>query len=183
MAQPLASPVGVEARFTSPLEQSFEEQVERDRALLRLFDRATLAWSLLTVAILMTLVIPMRRTSPWLVLLSAYAISTRLGVLLARSALAVPQFATRLDDGDDETKRAARTVFDRHRPAFVKPLATGRTGASRTRELSYDDAAESARRRNIGARRRAGMIYLALWFAVTVIVAVILVSTGAGPTG
>ena len=183
MMQTLASSSDLEARFESPLEQDFEQQLEKDRALLRLFDRGTLAWSLLTVAILMTLVIPMRRTSPWLVLLSAYAISTRLGVLLARSALAVPRFAARLDDGDDETKRAARVVFDRHRPAIAKPLSAGRTGGLRTRELSYEDAAESARRRNIDARRRAGLICLAIWSVVTMIIVVILVSTGGGPTG
>ncbi len=184
MLQSATSSGGLEDRCELPLEERFEQQVERDRSLLRLFNHGTLAWSLLTVATLMTLVIPMRRTSPWLILMSAYAIATRLGVLLARSALAVPQFVPRLDDDDENVRSAARTVFDRHRAEITRALAVNRPGASRSSAgLSYEDAADAGRRRDIGTRRRLGMICLAVWFVVTTIVVVILVSTGAGPTG
>ncbi|HXC52018.1 MAG TPA: hypothetical protein VN634_14110 [Candidatus Limnocylindrales bacterium] len=184
MMLPASSSGGLDDRCAPTLEERFEQQVERDRALLRIFNLGTLAWSLLTVVTLMTLVIPMRRTSPWLILMSAYAIATRLGVLLARSALSVPEFVARLDDEDESVRSAARTVFDRHRAQITRSLSVNRPGASRSSAgLSYEDAADAGRRRDIGTRRRWGMICLALWCVVTMIVVVILVSTGAGPTG
>ena len=165
------------------LEEEFERDLAKDRRLLRFFNYGTLGWSLLTVALLMTLVIPMGRTSPWLILLSVYAISTRLAVFVARRALLVPRFLVRLGDDDAAARMAARAVFDRHRPALTKALMTGHPGSSGSApELSYEDAATGARDRDIAGRRRTAQITLAVWVLVTIATIAILIDTGAGPT-
>jgi len=161
------------------LEATFERELARDRELLRFFNYGTLGWSVLTVAMLMTLVIPMGRTSPWLILISVYAISTRLGVLLARGALAVPRFLLRINDDDPETRAAARAVFERHRPGMTKALRAGSRSAG---ELTYDEAARLAAERRIASRRRTGVVLVATWTAITVAILVLLIRTGGGPT-
>jgi hypothetical protein len=119
------------------------------------------------------------------VLLSVYAIATRMGVLVARSALLVPSFVLHLDDADAAVSAAARAVFDRHRDAIMKALAGHHRARGSTPEtpFTYDEAVEAARNREIAMRRRLALYCLAGWAAVTIGIIVVLVATGAGPTG
>jgi hypothetical protein len=175
-------PFVTETPAAHPAEAGFERERARDLHLLRLFNLGTFSWSLLTVIVLLALVIPMRRNSPWLIMLSPYAMATRLGVFVARAALGVPRFVERVDHGDARVAAAARAVFERHRDAILPSLLgprSQRVGPAPT----YDEIGTMARARDIAGRRRAGLVLLAVWAAVTVGTIWILVATGGGPTG
>jgi hypothetical protein len=164
------------------MEQCFERELARDRALLAFFNYGTLAASLFTVSTLLVLIIPLHRTSPWLVLLSLYAIATRLCVLVAKRALGVPGFLARLDDPDPYVAAAARTVLERHRSVLAKPLARLGTDDSANTAIDFEHVARASRDFVTAGWRRTGMACLAIWCVVTVAVITMLVVTRAGPT-
>jgi hypothetical protein len=165
------------------LEQRFELDLARDRTLLAFFNYGTLAISLFTVSTLLVLIIPMHRTSPWLILLSVYAIATRLGVLVARRALGVPRFLTRLDDGDPAVSSAALAVLEQHRSVLARPLARLATDDSdEAPDMSPEDIARAARKHEAAAWRRTGLVCAALWCVATVAIVATLIATRAGPT-
>jgi hypothetical protein len=167
------------------LEARFESAFERDRALLGFFDRATLVASLLTVAVLLTLVIPMGRMSIWLSGLTFYGAGTRLGVFIARYALTVPLFLLELDSTDSRSRAAARAVFERNREALGKALLTHgnhRPSEQEIRDLDPDEAAALARSREIPTRRRTALVCAALWVIVSIVVWTAVFVTGGGPT-
>lgn len=163
-------------------ESRFEREYARDLRVLRALNVATFSWSLATVVVLLTLVIPMRRTSVWLILLSVYALATRLSVFVARAALRVPRFVEHVDDADPAVAGIARTVFDRHRDQILAPLLGPRferKGAAAT----YDEIGNLARARNIAGRRRAGLVLVVIWVFVTIATIWIVIATGGGPPG
>jgi hypothetical protein len=156
----------------------------RDRELLRFFNHATLGASILTVVILLTLAIPMGRTSIWLIGLSAYATATRLLVFVARYALRAPLFLLELDSNDPATAAAARSVFEDNRQEIALGLLTAGNDhptAERIRTLAPEEAAGIARERDLPGRRRTGVICVASWCIVSVAIWTVVVVTGGGP--
>jgi hypothetical protein len=166
-------------------EARFERALARDRSLLLFFNRATLAASLFTVAVLLILGLAMGRISPWLVGLTFYSAGTRLCVFVARYALGLPLFLLELDSGDPSVRAAARAVFERHREALAVALLTQgnhRPSAEQVGDLGPDEAAAIARSRELPVRRRNGVICLAVWAVISIAVWTTLVATGGGPT-
>jgi hypothetical protein len=166
-------------------EARFERALARDRSLLLFFNRATLAASVFTVAVLLILGLAMGRISPWLVGLTFYSAGTRLCVFVSRYALGLPLFLLELDSNDPSVRAAARAVFERHRETVATVLLTQgnqRPSAEQVRDLDPDEAAAIARSRELTLRRRNGIVCASLWIAISVAVWTTLVVTGGGPT-
>jgi hypothetical protein len=167
-------------------EARFERDLARDRRLLGFFNHATLAASLVIVAVLVILAIPMGRISPWLVGLTFYSAGTRLCVFVARYALGLPLFLVELDSHDLSVRSAARAVFERNRETLATALLTQgneRPTPEQLRALEPEQAAAIARSRDLPVRRRNGIVCAAVWTAVSLAIWTTLVAAGGGPTG
>jgi hypothetical protein len=180
--------VKVDAPETAPgaaLEAELERELAIDHALRRRIDIGAWIVALFTIATYLTLIMPMGRTSPFLILLSLYAIATRIGAYVSLKAFEVPRFLVRLDDADPGVRTAARAVFDRHRAAILRPILMNRLesyDAAAIAAVPPERAAQIAREYGIEARRRLGRLYFAVWCVVSVAIWTTLVVTGGGPT-
>lgn len=167
-------------------EERFERELATDQRLRQIFNWGTLSVSLFAVITLLVLIMPLQRTSPWLIAFSLYSIATRLSVLVARSALLYPRFLLDLDSGDAARAGAALSVFERHRATILPPvLASLRVAADRAAVAAFpwQEAARLARAHGIERRRRAGFACFAAWCIVSAFVWTTLVVTRGGPTG
>jgi len=167
------------------LEAGFERELTVDRALRTRIEIGSWIVALTTVAILITLIIPLHRTSPWLVAMSLYAIATRVGAFVAWKAFLVPRFLVHLDDPDSSVAAAARAVFERHRAEIVEPILVDRLEShdpAAIAALRYEHAAQIAREYDIEARRRLGRRYFVAWCLASAVIWTTLVVTRGGPT-
>jgi hypothetical protein len=170
---------------SSELEADYERGFARDRSLLQTIDHATLGASVFILAVLLTLVIPLGRTSPFLIGLSLYAFATRMSVFVARYALGTPAFLLEVDSADTSRSTAARRVFEQHREIIALDLlsfANERPSATAIAALTPEAAASIARKRDPAARRRWGTRWLAAWVTVSIAIWAAIFVTGGGPT-
>jgi hypothetical protein len=170
----------------SDFEARFERELARDRELLRFLNRATLWFSLFTVAVLLTLAIAMGRNSIWLATIPFYSVGTRLCVFVARYAIGLPLFLLELDSPQPAVREAAQRVFERNRAEIGTAMLTHaneRPTPQQIGELRAEDAAAIARSRDLPSRRRTGLAVAIVWAAVSIVVWGLLIATGGGPTG
>jgi hypothetical protein len=167
------------------LEATFERELERDRAWLRRFTIGSWVVSLSTVALYLILIMPLGRTSPWLVAMSLYAIATRLLAFLAWKAFLFPRFLLHLDDGDPATVTAARALLERHRSDVLQRILVDHLAPSdpaSVAALPAEEVAKLARAYDVEWYRRLGRGCLLAWVLISAAVWTTLIVTGGGPT-
>jgi len=170
---------------TADAQAEFEREYSADRTRYTRINVGSWSVSLATLAVYLTLIMPMGRTSPFLILLSLYAIATRIGAYVAAKAFEVPRFLTHLDDADPAIRTAARTVFEQHRAAILDPILTNRLEFHDTAAIAAvtpERAAQIAAEYGIEPRRRLWRLYFFVWCVVSVVLWTTLVVTGGGPT-
>lgn len=177
-ARPVPGGDGDEARF--------ERELATDATLRSVFNWGSFAVSILTVIVFLMLIMPLERTSPWLILLSLYGIATRMLATVSWKAFLVPRFVLLVDDPDPAQSAAARAVLDRHREAIVGPILKDllrRWDGEAVAAIGYDEIAALARAHGIEARRSLGRRCLVAWAVVSVLLWATVIATGAGPRG
>jgi len=170
---------------TADLEAAFDREFAMESARLRRINVGTWAIALGTIATYLTLIMPMGRTSPFLILLSLYAIATRIGAYVAQKAFEVPRFLLHLDDADPNVRHAALAVLERHRTAILTPILTNRLESHDDKAIAAVTparAAQIAAEYGVEPRRRLWQLYFFVWCVVSAVLWTTLVVTGGGPT-
>jgi len=161
-------------------ESAFESELAADRRLHRIFEVGSWTVSLSTILILLILLLVVQRNSAWLVLLSAYSVSTRLLMLVEWKALMLPRFLLHLDESDSPSGAAARVVFERHRAPIVRPLLAEMLEPADDEAVAgvtIERVAKIAREHDIDGWRRIGRITLIGWAVASVLLWGALIAT------
>jgi hypothetical protein len=166
----------------SAAERRFEEELQRDRQLRRVFNIGTWTISLSTFATLYILIFSLGRTSPWLNALTLYSIVTRASAIVSWRAFLYPRFLLRLDDADPDVAAAA-AVLERHRSAVVGPILKNLWRNADAPALAAVDTAELAslaREYNVERQRRIGRRWLVIWCLLSLAIWGTVIATGGG---
>lgn len=167
------------------IEAEFEKGIDTDAGIRLWCNVVTLALSIATPVILLVLIIPLGRTSPWLVLLSLYSIYTRGSMFIASAALLFPRFLLALDDEDPARREAARRVLERRRAEVVRPILKAWMKPHDDNAVAafpVDELARMARERDIPKWRRIAIGWFAAWVVLSILIWGTVVATGGGPT-
>jgi hypothetical protein len=167
------------------IEDGFARGLDRDRRLLRICDVGTMIVSISTIVAYLILIMPLGRTSPWLVLLSLYSIATRASMVVADMVLLFPRFLLHLEDADPVVARAALSVLERRRGEVVRPILRAwmrPCDDASVAGMAVAELASLARARGIDAKRRLGAAWLAAWVVLTALLWGTVIATGGGPT-
>jgi hypothetical protein len=170
----------------SRLEQRFERELQRDHRLRRLFGIGSWIVAFSTIATLLILIIPLGRTSPWLIMLSLYSVATRILAALSWKAFLYPRFLLLLEDRDPNVASVAAAVLERHRPAVVRPILEDLlrpADAAAVAAMDTTELASLARQYGVERRRRVGRRWLVAWCVLSLVVWGTVIATGGGPTG
>jgi hypothetical protein len=169
----------------SAVEQRFEQELQRDRQLRRVFNIGTWMIALSTFATLYILIFPLGRTSPWLNALTLYSIVTRASAIVSWRAFLYPRFLLRLDDANPDVAAAAAAVLERHRSAVVGPILKNlwrNADAPAIAALDTAELASLAREYDVERQRRAGRRWLIVWCVLSLAIWGTVIATGGGPS-
>lgn len=170
----------------SETERRFEQELRRDQQLRRVFGVGASIIALSTFVTLYILIIPLGRTSPWLTLLTLYAIVTSASSLVSWNAFLYPRVLLALGEPDPDVAAAAAAVVDRHRPAVVGPILKSLLRDAEARAIATMDATELcslARQYDVEWHRRFGRRWLVAWCVLSLVMWGTVIATGGGPTG
>jgi hypothetical protein len=170
----------------SETEHRFERDLQRDQQLRRIFSIGAPAISLSTVATLYLLMIPLGRSSPWLVALTLYSIATAASSVVSWKTFLYPRFLPLLDDPDADVAAAAAAVLDRHRSAVVRPILKELWrdfDAAAIAAVDPTALASLAREYDVERHRRFGRGWLVAWCVLSLVIWGTVIATGGGPTG
>ena len=169
----------------SETEQRFERELERDQQLRRVINIGAWVVSIFTVVTLIILLIPLGRTSPWLIALSVYSVATRFSTLVSWNAFLYPRFLPFLDDANPDVAAAAVAVLERHRSAIVRPILQELWrdfDAAAIAALNPTELALLARKYDVERHRRFGRRWLVAWCVLSIVIWVAVIATAGGPS-
>jgi hypothetical protein len=170
----------------SETEQRFERELQRDQQWRRVFNIGALTIALSTIVTLFILIIPLGRSSPWLIALTLYSIATRGSSLVSWKAFLYPRFLLLLDEPDPDVAAAAAAVLERHRSAVVRPILKDLWrdfDAAAIAALDATELASLAREYDVERHRRFGRRWLIAWCVISMGIWGTVIATGGGRTG
>ena len=165
-------------------EQRFERELQRDQQIRRAVSIGAPAIAFSTFVTLYILMIPLGRTSPWLVGLTLYSVVTGASSLVSSKAFLYPRFLLVLDDPDPVVAGAAAAVLERHRAVVIRPILKDLWrdfDAAAIAAVDPTELASLARKYDVERHRRFGRRWFVAWCVLSLVIWGTVIATGGGP--